>query len=207
MTLAQPIQATKTTPEEYLRYEYDAQFRHEWRDGRVTLMQGGSPDHSLIIMNAGATIHARLRGSGCRVYDSNLRVRDRRTTLYTYPDLTVICGEREFDPRDEREQTVLNPKVVVEVLSPSSELDDRTEKFRRYGDIESLDTYVLVSQTSPRIETFARDEEGWLLRIHQGMEAAARLESLGVDLPLAAVYDGVTFPPPPPERVNEDGLD
>ena len=205
-TLAQPIQA-KITPAEYLRYEYDAKLRHEWRDGTVTVMQGGSPDHSLIIANLIAGLHAGLRNSGCRVYDSNLRVRDRRTTLYTYPDLTVICGPREFDPKDERQQTILNPKVVVEVLSPGSEGDDRGEKFNRYRDIESLDTYVLVSQAAPRVETFARHADGaWLLRVHDGLEAVARLDSLEVELPLAEVYDGVTFPPPPAEPPAEAGV-
>src|SRR5690606_10192069 len=143
MTLAQPTKTTRSTPQEYLRYEYDAQFRHEWRDGQVVAMAGGSPDHSLVIANFLGELHARLKGKPCRVYDSNLRVRDRRTTLYTYPDLTIICGEREFDPKDERRQTVLNPTVVVEVLSPSSEGDDMGEKFSHYRAIESVKESVV----------------------------------------------------------------
>ena len=171
-------------------------------------MQGGSPDHSLITMNVGGTLHAALRGSGCRVYDANLRVRDRRTTLYTYPDLSIICGEREFDPKDERQQTILNPKVVVEVLSPSTELDARTDKFRRYGEIESLEEYVLVSQSLPRIETFIRHSDGaWLLRVYEGMEATARLVSVDVDLPLKEIFEGVTFPPQKEETPEERPAD
>jgi Uma2 family endonuclease len=203
MTLAQPIRS-RATPQEYLRYEYDAEERHEWRDGEVVAMAGGSPDHSLVIANFIGTLHGRLRGSPCRVYDSNLRVRDRRTTLYTYPDLTVICGEREFDPKDERRQTVLNPTVLIEVVSPSSEGDDRGEKFNRYRDIPSLQEYVLVSQVMPQIQTFLRQPEGaWLLRVYEGMDAKAQLASLNVEVPLGEVYAGVEFPVASESRAAE----
>ena len=194
MTLAQSTKTARATPQEYLRYEYDAKFRHEWRDGQVVAMAGGSPDHSLITANLIGEMHRRLRGSSCRVYDSNLRVRDRRTTLYTYPDLTVICGEREFDPKDERRQTVLNPTVVVEVLSPSSEGDDRGEKFARYRDIDSLREYVLVTQTAPIVEVFLRQDDGsWVFRAYEGLDAVAKLASVNVELPLAEVFAGIEF--------------
>lgn len=197
MTLAQPT-TTRATPQEYLRYEYDAEFRHEWRDGQVVAMAGGSPDHSLVIANFIREAGNGLRGKPCRVYDSNLRVRDRRTTLYTYPDATVICGERQFDPKDERRQTVLNPTVVVEVLSPSSEGDDRGEKFNRYRSIDSLQEYVLVSQSSPKIETFLRQEDGsWVFRAYEGPDAISRLVSVDIELPLAEVFAGIEFPAPP----------
>lgn len=167
-------------------------------------MDEGSPEHGRIIANAAVGLRARLRGTWSRVYDSNLRVRDRRTTLYTYPDLTVICGPREFDPKDERRQTVLNPKVVVEVLSPSTEGDDRGEKFDRYRDIESLELYVLVSQATPRVATFERREDGaWLLRVFTGPEAVAKLEPLGIELPLAEVFQGFKFPPPAVQETRE----
>lgn len=193
MTLAHPIQ-TPTTPQGYLRFEYNAKERQEWRDGEVTAMAGGSPDHSLIIANIIRGLGNGLRGKPCRVYYANLRVRDRQTTLYTYPDLTVICGDREFDPKDERQQTVLNPKVVVEVLFPSTEGDDRGDKFDRYRGIESLQEYVLVSQTMPKIETFLRQDDGsWVYRVFEGLETTAKLASIDIEVPLAEIFDGVEF--------------
>lgn len=195
MTLARPIR-TRATPEEYLRYEYEAQERHEFRDGEVTAMAGGTPPHSLITMNCGGSLWGRLSGSGCRIYDANLRVRSVQKALYTYPDLTIVCGEPQFDSLDTRRQTVINPKVIIEVLSPSSEGDDRGEKFDRYRGIESLAEYVLVSQTLPKLETFLRQQGGaWLYHCFEGLEAVAKLRSIEVDLPLAEVFAGVEFPP------------
>lgn len=194
MTLARPIR-TRTTPEEYLRYEYEAQERHEYRDGEVTAMAGSTPPHSLIIANLIREAGNALRGKPCHVYDSNLRVRSIRRSLYTYPDATVICGEPQFDSLDKRRQTVINPRLVIEVLSPSSEGDDRGEKFARYSGIDSLQEYVLVSQVTPKVETFLRQEGGaWLYYSFEGLEAVAKLRSIEVDLSLAEVFAGVEFP-------------
>lgn len=193
MTLAQPNQ-TRATPEVYLRYEYDATERHEYRDGEVVAMAGGTANHALIIMNVGGELRSRLKGKPCRVYDSNLRVRSVRRSLYTYPDATVICGEPQFDPADKRGQTVINPKVIIEVVSASSEGDDRGEKFDRYRGIESLEEYVLVSQTTPKVETFLRQTGGaWLYHVTEGRDATATLRSVAVELPLTEVFAGVEF--------------
>src|SRR4051812_4925372 len=108
------------TPEEYLRREYDAQEKHQYYHGEIYAMAGGTAEHSLITLNVGAELHNRLKGGRCRVYDSNLRVRIPRTTLYTYPDVSVVCGEIDFDPLDKRKTTMLNPTLVMEVLSPST---------------------------------------------------------------------------------------
>ena len=195
MTAANPVR-TRATPEEYLRYEYDATEQHEYRDGEVVAMAGGTPPHSLITMNCGGSLWGRLKDSGCRIYDANLRVRSVRKALYTYPDLTIVCGEPQFDPKDARKQTVINPKVVIEVLSPSTEGDDRGDKFDRYRGIESLEEYVLVSQTTPKVETFLRQPGGaWLYHATEGLDATALLRSVGVELPLAEVFAGVEFPP------------
>lgn len=197
--------------EEYLELEQVATEKHEWRDGRITpmhqiiAMAGGTHDHSLVIANVIGELRARLKGSPCRVYDSNLRVRDRRTTLYTYPDAMVICGPPQFDPKDRNRTTVLNPTLVVEVISPSSEADDRGDKFNRYRGNENLKEYVLVSQGTPRIETFLRGEGGsWRLDPTSGLASTAPLRSLGIELPLSEIYDGVTFPPEPVSQGGDD---
>jgi Uma2 family endonuclease len=193
MTLPQPNY--RCTPEEYLARERDAAERHEFYHGEVFAMSGGTPDHSLIISNVNGELRTRLKGKPCRVYDSNLRIRIPRTTLYTYPDVSVICGDRQFDLLDARRETVTNPTLIVEVLSPSTEAWDRGGKFQNYRQIESLREYVLVSSDKPLVEAYLRQQDGtWVLSPFAGPEARARLVSLGVELDLAEVYSGVQFP-------------
>ncbi len=187
------------TIEEYLAFEGAAEFKHEWRDGEVIAMAGGTSDHALIIANLIRAIGNRLQGKGCRVFASEQRVRSRRPHLYTYPDVTVVCGEREFDPADENRVTILNPTLLVEVLSESNELYDRSEKFERYRGIESLREYVLVSQYIAKIETFHRADDGTWVINHAvaGVDATVRFASVDVELPLAEIYDGIQFRAPP----------
>ena len=199
MTLPQPIQLL--TPEQYLRRENDSSVRHEYYRGEVFAMAGGSPDHSLITANVSGELRSRLKGTPCRVYESNLRVRVPRTTLYTYPDVTVLCGERQFDPLDVKKETVVNPALIVEVLSESTDSWDRGGKFQNYRQIESLREYVLVSSDKPLVETFLRQADGtWIYQAAAGPEATASLKSLGVQLPLAEAYAGAEFPTPSSER-------
>jgi len=177
----------------------DAVDKHEYYRGEVFAMSGGTPTQSLINANGIGALVRALRGGPCRVYDNNLRIRIPRTTLYTYPDASVICGELQYDPRDKSRQTVLNPTVLVEVLSPSTEAYDRGAKFASYLQIESLKEYILIAQDTPRIETFLRQSDGaWRYLPAAGVETIARLESVEVQLPLAEVYEGVTFPEPAP---------
>jgi Uma2 family endonuclease len=198
MGLPQPID--RCTPEEYLRREQDSLEKHEYYHGEVFAMAGGSPQHSLVIANVNGELHARLKGKPCRVYDSNLRIRIPRTILYTYPDVSVVCGPLEFDPLDVRRQTALNPTMLVEVLSPGTEAWDRGEKFENYQRIDALREYVLVASETPRVETFLRQADGrWLYAATTGLEARVRLESFGLDLPLADVFAGAIFPPAPAE--------
>jgi Uma2 family endonuclease len=192
MSLPRPVD--RCTPEEYLRRERDAAEKHEFYHGEVVAMSGGSPNHSLVISNVNRELGNRMKGKPCRVYESNLRIRIPRTTLYTYPDVSVICGELQFDPLDVRRETVLNPTLAVEVLSPSTEAWDRGGKFDNYQQIESLREYVLVSVAKPRIEAFFREPDGsWRYSAASGMESVARLNSVGAELPLAEVYSGVEF--------------
>ena len=204
MTRSTPAQR-RFTVEEYFRIERDSTEKHEYRDGEIVSMAGGTVAHSRIIANCIQTLGNRLRGGPCAPFESNLRVRIARRTLYSYPDVPVICGPPELDPDDTRGETVTNPRLVVEVLSPSTESYDRRTKFDRYRQLESFREYVLVSQDMPRVETFFRHDDGtWVFAVATGPDAVIRLSSLGIDLPLAEVYAGVEFPPPPPDPAQPD---
>lgn len=203
MTL--PYEPTRRyTVEQYLELEADRpQEKYEYRDGLIINMRealamaGGSAEHSLIAMNAGGELRARLKdGGNCRVFGSDLRVLIPRKTLYTYPDITIVCGESKTEPHLRAGLTLSNPRVLVEVLSPSTELYDRGEKFALYREIPSLVEYVLISQSHRRIETYFRHEDGgWFFNVAEGLESAAKLLSLKIELPLAEVFAGVEFPP------------
>jgi Uma2 family endonuclease len=146
-------------------------------------------------MNVGMALGTRLKDGTCRVYGSDLRVQIHRRTLYTYPDATVVCGEIKAESHHKAGATVTNPRVIVEVLSPSTELYDRGEKFALYREIPSLAEYVLISQSHSRIETYFRhDDGGWSFGPYSGLESSAKLLSLKIELPLAEVYAGITFP-------------
>lgn len=190
--------------DEYLRRERDSVDKHEYRDGEIVLMAGSSANHSLIAANLIRAMANALLGKPCRVFDSNLRILFPRKVFYTYPDVTVSFGTVQFDPRDKSTGTALNPRLIVEVLSPSTEGYDRGEKFDSYREIDSLQEYVLVSQTSPHIQTFVRQKDGmWLFRAFAGIEAVARLPSLEIEVPLREAYAGVEFPPPEPPKTSE----
>jgi Uma2 family endonuclease len=127
------------TISEYLTREGDALDKHEYRNGEIVLMAGGTPDHSLVVANVIGEIRNRLKGKPYHVYDSNLRVRIPRPVLYTYPDAAVICGPRETDPNDATGKSVTNPRLIVEVLSPSTEAYDRSDKFEQYRELDDPD--------------------------------------------------------------------
>ncbi len=191
----------KYTPEEYLALEREAQCKSEYYAGEIFALSGATEAHVLIVGNVFAKIHAELMGRSCKVYMSDMRVKVSDTGMYTYPDLSALCGEPKFE--DNVHDTLLNPTVLSEVLSKSTESYDRGAKFGHYRAIESLQEYVLVSQESPRIELFTRQAgRGWLLTEAIGLEASLRIASLDCDLPLAEVYDKVTFEPPA-EAVGE----
>jgi Uma2 family endonuclease len=188
------------TVAEYLRIERDAIDKHEYRDGEIIAMSGGTIAHSLITANITRELGNLLKGSPCRVYDSNLRVRIKRRQLYSYPDVSVICERPEIDPDDPSGETITNPRVVIEVLSPSTERYNRTKKFDRYRELDSFREYVLVSQDVARLETFYRQSDGtWALDVANGLDASIKLRAIEVSLPVAEIYAGVELPPEPPE--------
>ncbi len=157
-------------------------------------MGGTTSTHSLINANATALIWHALRGKPCRTYTSDVRIHVPATGLYTYPDLSVICGRVEHSL--ENPISVTNPRLLVEVLSRSTEAHDRGAKFAHYRSIPALQEYLLLSQDEPLAEVFFRKENGrWELTPVRGLEGVVPLQSLGIELPLAGIYDGVEFLP------------
>jgi Uma2 family endonuclease len=159
-------------------------------------MAGGSRDHSAIFVNMVTALRIALKGTPCRPYDSNLRLAIASKSKFVYPDIQVVCGDVQYDTRDKSKGTILNPKVVIEVLSPSTESHDRGWKFDFYRDVKSMQEYVLVSQREPRIDTFFRKGHGeWAFAPASGLNTQLVLRSLNVSIPLLDIYDSVVFPP------------
>jgi len=184
----------RDTLEEYFKLARESEEKLEYIDGQVVAMAGGTYNHSLICANTVGELRNGLKGKPCQVLESNLRIGIRRAGRYTYPDIPVVCGEPEFDPKDE--ETITNPRLLIEVLSPSTERSDRGEKFLRYRMLESLQEYVLIAQDRPQVETYYRHPDGgWLLMTYTGLTATIKLRSVDVDLPLSEIYAGVKFPP------------
>lgn len=164
--------------------------------GEVVAMAGGTEYHSLIVGNVGGELWSRIRDTSCRYYATGFRIGIRGWPTYTYSDGMVICGPTQFDDRDSTWQTALNPKLIVEVLSPSTQGYDRTQKFDRYMHIESLREYLLVSQDEPRVMVFFRQTDGtWLLSPFEELDAVVRLRSIEVELPMSEIYLNVAFSP------------
>jgi Uma2 family endonuclease len=169
-------------------------YKSDYYAGEIFAMSGGTIRHSLICSNIGGELRERLKGKPCRAYESNLRLLTRKSGLRNYPDVSVYCGPLLRDEEDRTGETVTNPTVLFEVLSKSTEGYDRGLKAENYRSIESLKAYVLVSQERPHVEIFERQGNGtWLLREERGMEAVLAIPAIGVELPLAEVYDGVDF--------------
>lgn len=182
----------KWTLEEYFEFESTSETKHEYFQGEIYAISGGSPKHSLIAGNTYASLHGQLRKQPCRVYTSDLRLSISAVGLYTYPDIMVICGELEY--AFTRRDTVTNPVLVVEVLSPSTESYDRGKKFQHYRTLESLQEYVVISQDAAHIERFTRQPDGdWLLHAAEGIEDTLELRSVSCTIALADVYDKVDF--------------
>jgi Uma2 family endonuclease len=175
---------------DYLDSERASKTKHEYCAGQVYAMAGASARHNLIAMNTGASLHSQLRRQACTVYPSDLRVKVNPMELYTYPDLSVVCGAPRFE--DGQRDTLLNPTVIVEVLSPSTENYDRGQKFQRYRALSSLAEYVLIAQDAMHVEHYARQPDGrWLLTEADGPEGVIHLAAIACDLALADVYEKV----------------
>ena len=181
------------TPEEYLRLEREAETRSEYWDGQIYALAGASDEHNLIVANLVMVLGLQFKGRPCKVYANDMRVKVRATGLHTYPDVIVVCGKALFE--DRHRDTLLNPTVIIEVLSSSTEAYDRGTKFEHYRDLESLSDYLLVAQESPTIEHFERlPEDKWLLSTHKGLAAVVPMASAACNLPLREVYDKAEWP-------------
>jgi len=192
MALAQNVSGISEA--EYLRLERQAETRSEYFEGEMSAMAGGTRAHSRIAVNLAGELNNQLKATDCVAYNTDLRVKVEATGLVTYPDVSVACGEQRF--LDEEQDTLLNPTVLIEVLSDSTEAYDRGKKFEHYRQIPTCREYLLVSQHEPRIEQFIRQPNGeWALKEAAGLSAEIKLASLGIVLRLAEVFAKVQFTP------------
>lgn len=181
------------TPQQYLELERRAEAKSEYFNGEVYALAGASPRHTTIAANVIISLGLQFRGRPCTVHTGDLRVKVNPTGLYTYPDVVVVCGQPKFD--DARKDTLLNPTLIVEVLSESTEAYDRTRKFEHYRTLESLTDYLLISQDAAWIEHRARHAtDRWLIGFYMGLETVVPISSLGCELPMAEVYDKIDWP-------------
>ena len=180
----------RLTPEDYLALERSADFKSEYFNGEIFAMTGASESHNLVVINTIRELSTQLKKRPCKVYANDMRVKVDPTGLYTYPDVVVTCGKAQFD--DTHLDTLLNPVLIVEVLSDSTEAYDRGRKFEHYRKLDSLVEYVLIAQNRPHIESYRRQaDQQWLLREYSELDGTLRLLSIDCDLALAEVYDKV----------------
>lgn len=177
------------TAEEYLSLERSASIKSEFHDGQIYAMTGASREHNLISGNICRELSQQLKSRPCEAYINDMRVKATEARSYHYPDIAVVCGKPEFE--DAQVDTLLNPTLLIEVLSPSTEAYDRGGKFAHYRKIPSLREYLLVMQDQPGIERYLRQGEVWILSETLGLEASVALESIDCRLNLREVYDKV----------------
>lgn len=176
------------TPEEYLEVERQAEFKSEYCQGVMFAMSGGVSAHNLIAVHVAFLLSLQVRSRDWFVYNSDMRVRVSQTGLYTYPDVAVVCGERKF--LDSRRDTLLNPGVIIEVLSPSTEAYDRGRKFEHYRSLESLAAYLLIASDRMQADLFTpRNASQWLLTSVDRPEDIIELKSIDCRLNLAEIYE------------------
>ena len=176
--------------------EEKAAYKSQYVAGEIFAMAGAQPAHLEIAYNLAGTLHARFRGRPCRAYVSDAKVRVRAGELWTYPDAVAFCGEPRFDT-SAKPYSLLNPQVIIEILSPSTADFDRGDKFVRYQRLESFTDYVLIDPDRMRVEHYVRQEAGgWLYREYHEPADILNLASVGAELPLAEIYERVAFSAP-----------
>ena len=177
---------TYLTPEEYLAFERKATTKHEYLNGQIVAMSGASFAHNFITANIAIHLGIQLMDGECRVVTNDMRVKAIQTESYFYPDVVVVCGEPRAE--DDAFDTLLNPTLIVEILSPSTETYDRGEKFEHYQQIASLKDYILISQDEVHVEHYCRQGSGWLRTEFRELEDVLSLLSIGCELRLQDVY-------------------
>jgi Uma2 family endonuclease len=181
------------TPEEYLAFERQAEYKNEYFDGEIFAMTGASRKHNLINVNIAAVLHDQLRNHPCEIYSSDMRVRIPNANVYTYPDVAVACGEPLFE--DDHVDTLINPILIVEVLSKSTASYDHVKKFGYYRSVASLMEYLLVAQDEYRVEQYTKQsDDHWLLTDIRSLEETVNLVSIQCALPLGEMYRKVQLP-------------
>lgn len=190
-----PLLERRYTQAEYLDYERQAEYKSEYIARQIVAMSGVSYEHSLINGNLARVLSTQTLDGPCAVHASDLRVKVRTRGMYTYPDIVVVCGAPQFE--DAHVDTLLNPTVIIEVLSPSTEGYDRGAKFGYYRALPSLQEYLLVTQDQALVEHFVRAGDDWILSVADDLAAVVQLPAISCTLPLAEIYRRVSFPPDP----------
>ena len=180
------VAQTYLTPEEYLAFERKATTKHEYLNGQIVAMSGASFAHNFLTMNVANQLYNQLIGGECQVAASDMRVQATQTGSYFYPDVVVVCGEPRAE--DDTFDTLLNPTLIVEILSPSTETYDKGEKFEHYQQIASLKDYILISQDKVHVEHYCRRASRWLQTEFAELEDVLPLRSIDCELPLQDVY-------------------
>ncbi len=189
-----PQRKTSLSPAEYLALERESETKCEYWNGEVFALAGASHAHNLIAVNLTISLGGQMKDRPCEVYACDMRVKVEAHNLYAYPDLVVVCGRPQFEDRER--DTLCNPTVLIEVLSASTEAYDRGVKFTAYRSLASLSDYLLVPQDRAVIEHYTRlPDDRWLLTTYTGLDAVARIESIGCELCLSDVFAKVEFPP------------
>lgn len=183
----------KLTADDYLAIEREAKYKSEFYNGEMFAMAGASRAHVIIVSNLVAELRQKLKHRSCNVYSNDLRLRISATDLYTYPDVIVACGQQFF--ADNQKDTLLNPTLIIEVLSDSTKDYDRGGKFAHYRKLDSLQEYILVAQDEAHVERYVRMPEGnWMFSEIDGLDKTLRLTSIECEIPTAEIFDKVDFP-------------
>jgi len=188
------------TVDEYLAADRDSDLKHEYLNGYYYAMAGAKRSHNLVSMSTGHALYPHVRRHGCEIYPSDMRVKTP-SGMYAYPDIVLVCGKPQIVV-EKGNDTLLNPTIIVEVMSPTTERFDRTTKFREYRSLPSLQEYILIAQDKPLVERFVRQPDGnWVYYDAVGLDAAMDIAALDCIIALSEVYEQVTFeeeqPPEP----------
>jgi Uma2 family endonuclease len=183
---------TRFTPEQYLAFERTAAYKSEYDNGLITAMAGATKKHNQLAGNLYRKLGDQLEDRPCAVYISDIRVRESPTGLYTYPDVVAVCGEAQY--LDDEADTLLNPTMIAEVLSPTTEQYDRGGKFWHYRHLPSLKEYVLIAQDKMLVERFSRQGDAWLLTEYQNLDDVLEIASIGCAVSLREIYAKVEIP-------------
>ncbi len=206
---AKPAPLPRMTEAEYLAFEEASPGKHEFRDGEVVAMAGGTSAHSMVEGNLVTALGNRLRGGPCRRFTSNMRILWKNRGQYFYPDASVVCGDPQFAEHEQMELTLLNPRALFEVLSDSTEGYDRGDKCDFCREMPSLELYVLIDPRKPKVTFLRRGDEGlWIIDFLEGSDATLPLPAIGIDIPFAELYENVAFKPADPRSprtVDEKG--